>query len=289
MLVACDEDNLLRIFSCSEDGPAKAEFDLNEFLNAGPDRTEADLEGAARVGNRAYWIGSHAASEKGKPRPVRRRFFATDLMSKNGVMTIIPAGKPCATLIEDFAGHANLAALPLEEASRRAPEEDGGLNMEGLAEGPHDTLLIALRSPLVEGKALIIPLENPAAVVTGEKAVPGRPIPLDLGGLGIRDIHRMDAAHGYLIVAGPSAKKGPFRLYRWSGDANQAAELLPQTTGDLRPEAVFTTPDQPSRYLLISDDSGRSGVSGWHGRGRLGRGSAGPQEKPAPGAPGDIA
>jgi hypothetical protein len=61
---------------------------------------------------------------------------------------------------------------------------------------------------------------------------------------------------GYLIVAGPTADRGRFALYRWSGRAQDAP--LPvhgAALGSLRPEALFAIPDT-ARVQLLCDDGG---------------------------------
>ncbi|HEY5818827.1 MAG TPA: hypothetical protein VIU14_10590 [Mesorhizobium sp.] len=70
----------------------------------------------------------------------------------------------------------------LEAGSKLAPEAPGGLNIEGLSAGAAGELLIGFRNPVPEGKAIVVPFENPAAVVENESARFGAPILLDLGG-----------------------------------------------------------------------------------------------------------
>jgi len=58
-IVADDEKNTLRLYSTDHAGPPLKEFDFNAFLEVTSKSPEADLEGAALLGNRAFWIGSH--------------------------------------------------------------------------------------------------------------------------------------------------------------------------------------------------------------------------------------
>ena len=55
-VVASDEDNVLRIYSLSRPGPPVSAISLSAFLQRTKKSPEADLEGAARVGNRVFWI-----------------------------------------------------------------------------------------------------------------------------------------------------------------------------------------------------------------------------------------
>src|SRR5262245_57999054 len=48
-VVACDEDNILRVYRRGNAEPV-SQTDLTEFLEIKPDNPEADLEGAARIG-----------------------------------------------------------------------------------------------------------------------------------------------------------------------------------------------------------------------------------------------
>ena len=85
---ACDEDNLLRLYPSDTDGKPKVLLDLNQLLGFPKDNgefKECDLEGAARIGDRIYWIGSHSRSaKKGKVQPSRQVLFATKVTGRRG-------------------------------------------------------------------------------------------------------------------------------------------------------------------------------------------------------------
>src|SRR5690349_10037117 len=75
-LVANDEDNLLRLYPANQTGPALRNVNLENFLKidlSKPKRREADLEGAARLGDNVFWIASHSRNKDGEPRPNRLR------------------------------------------------------------------------------------------------------------------------------------------------------------------------------------------------------------------------
>lgn len=244
-IVADDEHNRLTIY---RRGAAQSlgEVDLDKFLKTAK---EADLEGAAQVGMRIYWISSHARNSAGKPREDRQRFFATEI---NGT-TVKPVGNPYMALLTDLLAAPALAPLKLADAAQRAAEADGGFNVEGLAAAADGSLLIGLRNPIPQGRALVIPLLNPAALVAGQgPARFGSAIHLDLGGRGVRSIERVGG--GYLIVAGPPADEGSFALFRWSGQAGDMPAPVKADLGTLRPEALFAWPD--GQITLLSDDGG---------------------------------
>src|SRR3954470_9123555 len=76
-VVADDEDKdptPLRLYRVGQGGGPLSEAPIpDEILDLDPDEDhEVDIEGAARVGDRVYWIGSHSASKTGKKRPSRR-------------------------------------------------------------------------------------------------------------------------------------------------------------------------------------------------------------------------
>ena len=135
-----------------------------------------------------------------------------------------------------------------------AAEADGGLNIEGLAATPEGSLLIGLRNPLHQGRALLVPLLNPDDLLTGAPARFGAPVEFDLGQRGIRSIERIGAS--YVIAAGPTADAGTFALFRWSGRPGEPAILISGINlRDLRPEALFAIPGD-KRVRLLSDDGG---------------------------------
>jgi hypothetical protein len=199
-VVADDEDNVLRVFS-REGGKALAEYDLSEFLgNSGKKKAkEADLEGGAQIGTRTYWITSHGRNSKGKETPERQRLFATDVKFENGTFVVSHSGKPYNQLLDDLLSEPKLASYGLKAAGGTGTEIPGALNIEGLAATPENHLLIGFRNPIPGGKALMVPLLNPDEVLEGARSKFGKPIELDLGGLGIRSIGFHEGR--YVIIA----------------------------------------------------------------------------------------
>jgi hypothetical protein len=251
-VVANDERNQLRIYRRGQPDAVDS-VDLSNFLRTKKDK-ESDLEGAAAIGQRIYWISSHGRNKKGEVQDRRLRFFATDIHAGAKPM-LKPAGAAYTDLLHDLVRSAELKPYKLADAARLGPEAPGGFNIEGLAATPEGHLLIGLRNPLPQAKALLLPLLNPDKVVLdGKKAKFGAPIALDLGGRGVRSIERVGAS--YLIVAGPPADSGDFALYRWSGKPDEAAVRLAQVDfKTLRPEALFAIPNSDTVQVL-SDDGG---------------------------------
>jgi hypothetical protein len=254
-LVADDEDNSLRLYRNDMGGPPIKEFDCNAFLEVRGKSLEADLEAGARIGDRAFWIGSHGRNKNGKERPNRCRLFATDLSVAGGEVMVTPVGKPYKGLLDDLIRDWRFEPFHFAAAARLMPKEAEALNIEGLSATPEGHLLIGFRNPIPEGKALLIPLLNPNEVVQGKTALFDPAIELDLGGLGIRDIAYAEGT--YIISAGPYHGGGPFRFYRWSGPGTEPERILVEDLGDYHPEAIIIYPDKGLRELQILSDDGK--------------------------------
>ena len=261
-VVANDEDNRLRVYSQGGGVPA-AEVDLDAIIEPRPTRA-ADLEAAAWLGDRAYWIGSHSRNSSGKLREDRWQLFATRLGGAEGEVVLDPRAS-----IHTLLSAIGAASLELEAAIRADRSEDealapdnGGFNIEGMAATADGSgLLIGLRSPLLENRAIIVPLANPAEALAGAAPDLGELMLLDLDGRGIRSFDHSPTRAEFIVVAGP-IRGGPFAIYRWSGASDDAPILLEQATAslleldDFTPEAMIISADG-NTALLLSDDGDR--------------------------------
>lgn len=220
---ASDESSVLRLYRVGASGPPVREVPLTGFL-AGR-RHEPDFEGSARIGDRIYWIGSHSRNEQGEARPDRHVLVATAIQGVGDEATLTPVGMPFRGLVLALAAEPTLASVDWMAGARRGAEAAGGLNIEGMAEGPDGALWIGFRNPVPEGKALLVPLLNPEEVTGATLAKPrfGRMLRLDLGGAGIRDMVRTPT--GYLLIAGPAEGGGRHRLFAWSGGDDRPLEV----------------------------------------------------------------
>lgn len=248
-VVANDERNQLKVYKRGTPDPVDV-VDLAPFLGT-KQHKESDLEGAAAIGNRIYWISSHGRNSKGEEQERRYRFFATDAHKRKPWVT--PVAQPYTGMLDDLIAAEELGPYKLAEAAKRSPKSDGAFNIEGLSATPEGDLLIGMRNPAPQGKALVIHLRNPAEVVKGEKARFGQVTELDLGGRAIRSIELVGLA--YMIVAGPTGKTGDFALYRWSGGAEAPVELGHVDFREARPEALFAIPGT-HMVQILSDDGG---------------------------------
>jgi hypothetical protein len=175
------------------------------------------------------------------------------------IPTVRPAGRVYGELVNALVGDTSLARYGIASASRRPPEETGGLNIEGLAATPDGRLLIGFRNPVPEGRALVVPIENPADVIFRERQPRlGRAMTVALGGRGIRSIEYVPALRAYVLVAGSANGGRDFALYRWSGTAADAPRLIEGAPlKGLSPEAIVVERARPDRLILLSDDGGR--------------------------------
>jgi hypothetical protein len=253
-VVGNDEDSILSIYRRSTPGAPVARVDLGPFLSRGKGQ-ETDIEAAARVGQRIYWIGSHGANARGKAVKDRRQFFATDILSSGDRVTLVPVGVAYRDLVAALAAHPALKRFHLGKAARIDAKAPGGLNIEGLTATPDGRLLMGFRNPVPAGLALLVPLRNPGDVIAGKPARLGVPILLNLGGLGIRSIDRTADDDGYLIVAGPPGEGGPFRMYRWSGFTGSPPVLVSGVDfAGLQPEALVMPERLRDSVMVLSDD-----------------------------------
>ncbi|MGZ8182446.1 MAG: DUF3616 domain-containing protein [Methylobacter sp.] len=258
-VVANDEDNTLRVYKRDKSGEPVYSKDISSFLKIDKKNPEADIEGAALIGNRIYWITSHGASTDGKLRPNRHRFFATDIETNGNSVKLKPVGTPFPGLVkalEDADNSAGLKNYHLGKAAKKAPKSRNGLNIEGLTRTPQGNLLIGFRNPVPDGKALLVPLQNPQEVIAGnEQPKLGKPILLDLGGLGIRSIEYSDVKGAYLIIAGPHDSNDRFQLYQWPGNPSEAPGLINGVDFQgLHPETLLVYPEEKTRIQILSDD-----------------------------------
>ncbi|OAI09687.1 DUF3616 domain-containing protein [Methylomonas methanica] len=270
-IVADDEDNELSVFDRQAEKALKPAIALSEVFDGeikDGKHQEIDLEGGARIGDVYFWIGSHSTNSEGDERPARRRLFGTHLTEiEPGKFSAQRYGSIYTQLIADLKQDKRFARYNWEQAERMPPKSKGGLSIEGLAATPEQGLLIGFRNPLAggdtengylkNGKAILVHLLNPLALLQGQAAQFAEPIELNLDGLGIRDIAwRQD--HEYLIVAGPyhanEDRQEKHRLYLWDSDSGKLKRLEHIDLGELNIEAAFFFPGQNDRVELLSDD-----------------------------------
>jgi hypothetical protein len=124
--------------------------------------------------------------------------------------------------------------------------KDGGINVEGVAwDARGRRLLLGLRSPVLEGNALVVPLRlrDPRGAFSADNLeVEGaKAVRLPLGGAGVRSIEYDERAKAFRVIsgAGPNSEKMDFKLWDWDGDAARPTLREVQTFDrKLKPEGI---------------------------------------------------
>jgi hypothetical protein len=264
VIVANDEDNILRVYQAHKSGKATLEIDTNDYFKNNPKKKEVDIEGAAILNGIVYWITSHGRNKDGELKLQRRNFFATKITVREQQTIVEQEGFAYENLLpnlqnflEDKELKKYFASVDLDVGL--APEAEGGINIEGLCATPAGELLIGFRNPIPDGQALVIPLKNPAELICNKKssACFENPIQLNLGGRGIRSIEYWEEHNCYLICAGAFDDSSNFCLYQWSGKIRENPQILDfNFPPDFRPESILFYPNQSDRLHILSDDGG---------------------------------
>ena len=177
-----------------------------------------DLEGITSDGTYFYVVGSQSKSTGADQAGLAR--FTFDAASQRAV------GIQAVTRLKKFLAD-NVAELRGMENTKY---NDGGINVEGLAWDPQSSrLLLGLRSPVVDGQALVVPLKlrvpKGALSFDNLEVEGGKAISLPLGGAGIRSIEYVDSKKAFYLItgAGPNSEKMDFKTWEWSGNAPSPA------------------------------------------------------------------
>ena len=237
--VASDETNKLQIYERGKPQPIGDGIDMEDFTSF----DKSDLEAAAVIGDRVYWISSHSFNSQGEDKSKRKVFFATKIVQADGKPTLVSVGKPVKSLRD-----------PLARAAGVKPEE---MNIEALTATPDGALLIGLRAPPRDGAALVIPFKNPGAVVDDPSTPPdfGAAVPVKLEDRGIRSMETLRGGTAqYAIVAGPVSDIAEgFALFRWSGPGTDPVKVEGVNLTGIKPEGAMSVPGQ-NLLQLLSDD-----------------------------------
>src|SRR5260370_28101331 len=96
--VANDEDNAIRIYRADQGGPPVQSIELSRFLRVDRKKPETDLEAAAWLGNRIFWITSPGGIHKEKFRPIPHSFFAPFWQTLTANFQLLPPRHPHQTI-----------------------------------------------------------------------------------------------------------------------------------------------------------------------------------------------
>jgi hypothetical protein len=211
-----------------------------------------DIEGITTDGSHFYVVSSQSRPKAIAGAGLVRFKFDVSSQSVAGVESIIGLKK---FLVE------NVAELR-DEGDRRS--KDGGLNIEGLAWDPRQgRLLLGLRSPVVDGHALLVPLKfrdlRGAFSIDNLEVEGSKAIRLSLGGLGIRGIEYDGRANGFKIISGAAEHQQltDFGLWEWNGDVKQPAlREMNRFDKTLKPEGVARATSGNRNFVIVVFDAG---------------------------------
>jgi len=177
-----------------------------------------DLEGMTYDGSHFYVVGSQSKSKGGDLAGLVR--FRFDVRAQRIEGTEVVSG------LKPFLAR-NVAEL---RGMENRKYRDGGINVEGVAwDARGRRLLLGLRSPVVDGHALVVPLRlrdpRGAFSVANLEVEGAKAIRLPLGGAGVRSIEYDERLGAFRVItgAGPNAEKLDFKLWEWDGDAARPA------------------------------------------------------------------
>jgi hypothetical protein len=141
---------------------------------------------------------------------------------------------------------------------------DHVLNIEGIAWDPaRSRLLLGLRAPVVNGRALVVPLklQDPrGAFSTANLRVDGPTIRLPLGGAGVRSIEYDATARAFRVItgAGLNTENRDFHIVEWKGDPSPASLPVIGSFGrNLKPEGITRATIEGRSVSLIVFDTSR--------------------------------
>ena len=259
---ASDENNKFRLYDVKGGRPFRTldvgvEAAVKSALGV-EEIKECDLEGAAKIGDLIFWIGSHGRNKDADEKKEREVFFATKLSGAGKEANLEIAGKVYTKLLDDLKNDPALAPFDLCKAATLAPKDKGALNIESLA-ADGGKLWIGFRNPKNKAEeALLVPLLNPTEIIKeGARAKLGEPVTLYLGGLGLRDMVTWN--HGFLMIAGDFVDRfgsgaKPSRVFSWK--PGTAPKDIGVDFDYLNPEAIVIMGDgDKARILILSDDA----------------------------------
>jgi len=176
-----------------------------------------DLEGATSNGkNQIYVITSHTTNKTRKHKVPREQIVRFDY--NQGAISEVKLYHGLLNSLKEIHPQFKEILSTKEKVSRK-----NEINIEALTwDKKEKTLLIGMRSPLIEGKAVVVALKNPDDIFDKKKEPKlDKPILLDLEGDGIRGMSWDEKKQGYWIIAGDSGKrKAEFSLWFWDKKNN---------------------------------------------------------------------
>lgn len=210
-----------------------------------------DLEGITTDGEYFYVVGSQSKAKGGDAAGLARFMFDAANQQASGTQAVSGLKKFLAENVVELSGMENLKY------------KDGGINIEGVAWDPlHKRLLLGLRSPVVDGQALVVPLklrDSKAALSVENLEVVGRKaIKLPLGGAGLRSIEFDESRKAFHLItgAGPNSEKMDFKTWEWNGnEATPGLREIETFDRRLKPEGITRVSSGKRDFTFIVFDT----------------------------------
>jgi Protein of unknown function (DUF3616) len=266
-------------------------LDLLDLPNRTGDDDEIDIEGMDVEGDVLWLVGSHTWTrgkpkddppsdlEKVRPNPNRHVLACLPLLPDGPGGHALPEGERVPGVARLPIGKKQ-GALPKALKRdphlgpfRKTPSKENGFDVEGIA-AHGKRLLLGLRGPVLRGVAIVLEV---AAEPKADGELTLRPLGpddrcyrkhfLDLGGNGVRDLHR----HGddLLILAGPTASiDGRCSIWRWrdawgeeadsftdEGDQLEQLIRIPVGVDADHPEGIHVLPGTDGREVMVVYDA----------------------------------
>jgi len=211
-----------------------------------------DLEGITTDGSHFYVVGSQSKSKGGDLAGLVRFRFDPQGQKAEGSEVIVGLKRFLAKNVAELSGMSD------------TKYKDGGINVEGIAWDPRTRrLLLGLRSPVVSGEALVVPLrlrESGGKFSYENLEVEGgKAIRLPLGGAGVRSIEFDERSNAFRVIAGagPNSEKLDFTLWEWNGDtANPTLRETAVFDRKLKPEGITRFKAGTDFTFIVFDTSG---------------------------------
>jgi hypothetical protein len=212
-----------------------------------------DLEGITTDGKFFYVVGSQSKATGTEQAGLLRFKFDAQRQQVEGVEAISSLKNFLAENVAELQGLAD------------RPYNNGGINIEGVAwDAQENRLLLGLRSPVIDGHTLVVPLKlrDPGKGFAADNVeVPTKKaIHLSLEGAGIRSIEYDEQAKAFRLLTGATqnSEKTTFKLWEWNGAPNQPAlRVLDTFNAKLKPEGITrVTVGQRNFAFLVFDTSG---------------------------------
>ncbi len=202
-----------------------------------------------------YAVTSHSRNAMGARVPAREKLvrFRIDkqrIVERQAVLGILDTVARISTKIE---AATNVLSV----------KDKNGFNIEGMSfNREKDKLLFGLRSPVIDGKGVILVMENPQAAFENNEP-PNffkKPIYLDLDKGGIRSIAFDPELDGYLLISRREKKGRKFKLWFWSGhEADKPRRIRIKSKVKLS-KAEGITPVRikgKNKFLIVFDTGSR--------------------------------